>query len=309
MRISTAFMYHTGLETINAQQSQLLHTFQQIGTGRRMVTPSDDPLAASRAINLGQSEAQNTRFSANREIARQALNTEDGVLDTVGRVLQDIRTRLIEAGDGGYSDKDRQALASVLHHAYELLGNQANSRDGSGQFLFSGSSGDKPPYKADATGKLVLDDTLVDGDRKIQVDMSRQLSSGDMAKNVFRLPGTTTDVFDVLHDTIAELGKPVEGNADATKDLQKRLLSSIDTLDAIYDNVLTVRASVGARGIEIDGLDNNGALRNLNYRKELSTLEDTNYYEASSLLTLRQAALEAAAMAFRRIQNTSLFSQ
>jgi len=310
MRISTSLIFRTGLETINNQQAELMHRYQQIGTGRRMVTPSDDPLAASRAINLGQTTAQNARFAANREIAKQALNLEDDVLNTVVKAMQDVRTRMVEAGDGAYSDKDRQALAAVLRHAGELLANQANARDGSGQYLFSGSSGDVAPYVQDPSTKNWVPNTanLIAGDRNIQVDESRQISTADMAHKVFQDPATGKDLFAMLNEVVTALDTPVASLPGGSDGLQTLMLSSMAMLDAIYDNVLTVRASVGARGQELMALDSNGDLRDLNYRKELSTLEDANYYEASSMLTLRQAALEAAATAFRRIQSTSLFN-
>jgi len=310
MRISTALMYRTGMDTLNTQQGQFLHLYQQVGSGRRMVTPSDDPLAAARAINLGQTQAQNARFAANRDIAKQNLGIEGDVLSTVTHALQDVKTRLIEAGDGGYSDADRASLATVLRHAYELLGNQANARDGNGQYLFSGASGNQPAYIQDeTTQKLVANPDLVAGDRRIQIDQTRQLSSANMASEIFTDPATGADLFATLDAVITALDTPVAGDADAAAKLNETLSSTMQSVDAIYNQVLTVVASVGARQNEIEALDDNGELRNLGYRKELSRLEDLNYYEATSQLTLRQTALEAAAMAFRRIQGASLFNQ
>jgi len=309
MRISTALMYRTGTETLNTQQGQFLHLYQQVGSGRRMVTPSDDPLAAARAINLGQTTAQNARFAANRDVAKQNLGIEDNVLKTVNSALQDVKTRLIEAGDGSYSDANRAALATVLRHTYELLGNQANARDGNGQYLFSGASGDQPAYIKDAAGKFVVNPDLVEGDRRIQVDQTRQLASADMAAAIFTDPATGRDLFATLDAVIGALETPTAGDASAAAALQTTLSDTMKTLDGLYDNLQTVVASVGARMQEIEALDNNGELRNLGYRKELSRLEDLNYYEATSQLTLRQTALEAAAMAFQRIQSTSLFNQ
>jgi len=299
MRISTALLYRTGTDTLNTQQAQFMHLYQQVGSGRRMVTPADDPLAASRAINLGQTAAQNSRFAANRDVAKQNLGIEDNVLKTVNNTLSDIKTRLIEAGDGSYSDADRASLATVLRHAYELLGNQANARDGNGQYLFSGASGDQPAYVADASGKLTANPDLVAGDRRIQIDQTRQLSSANMAAEVFTDPATGRDLFATLDAMIAALETPTAGDADAAAALAAQLGEAGETVNAIFDNVQTVVASVGARMVEIDALDDNGALRNLSYRKELSQLEDLNYYEATSQLSLRQTALEAAAMAFQ----------
>jgi len=308
MRISTALMYRTGTDTLNTQQAQFLHLYQQVGSGRRMVTPADDPLAAARAINLGQTAAQNTRFAANRDVAKQNLGIEDNVLKTVNTALQDVKTRLVEAGDGSYSDANRAALATVLRHAYELLGNQANARDGNGQYLFSGASGDQPAYIKDAAGKFVPNPDLVAGDRRIQIDQTRQLSSANMASDVFTDPATGKDLFATLDAMITALDTPTAGDSEAAAALAAQLGEAGKTLDGLYDNLQTVVASVGARMQEIDALDNNGELRNLGYRKEISQLEDLNYYEATSQLTLRQTALEAAAMAFRRIQGASLFN-
>ena len=47
MRISTAAYFQTGLNSINRQQSDLMHVFQQVSSGRRMITPADDPLGAA----------------------------------------------------------------------------------------------------------------------------------------------------------------------------------------------------------------------------------------------------------------------
>lgn len=71
MRISSELVFNTALRTIQAQQTDFLHLYQQIGTGQKMVTPADDPLAASQAINLSQSLTLNQRYAENRAVARQ----------------------------------------------------------------------------------------------------------------------------------------------------------------------------------------------------------------------------------------------
>src|SRR3546814_11901123 len=73
MRISSTLFFQTGLNSINAQQSDLMHLYQQIGSGQRMVTPADDPLAAAQAINISQSQSLNKRFADNRDVAKSNL--------------------------------------------------------------------------------------------------------------------------------------------------------------------------------------------------------------------------------------------
>src|SRR5690625_2314170 len=76
MRISSSFYFQTGVNTINKQESDLLHLFQQIGSGRRMLTPADDPLAAAQAITLSQSQSMNQRFADNREVRSEEHTSE-----------------------------------------------------------------------------------------------------------------------------------------------------------------------------------------------------------------------------------------
>ncbi len=58
MRISTSMIYNVNVANINRQQSAVLHTKQQLSTGRRVVSPSDDPVAAARALEVSQSIAR-----------------------------------------------------------------------------------------------------------------------------------------------------------------------------------------------------------------------------------------------------------
>lgn len=114
MRISSSLFFQNGLSTINTQQGDLMHLFQQLGSGRRLVTPADDPLAAAQAINIGQAQALNQRHAENRAVLKTSLAAEDGALDSATLLLQDLKTRLVEAGNGTLSDSDRASLAEVL---------------------------------------------------------------------------------------------------------------------------------------------------------------------------------------------------
>ena len=411
MRISSSLVFQTGLNTINMQQSDLMHLYQQIGTGQKMVTPADDPLGASQAINLSQSQAQNARYADNRAVANQNLGTEEDALGSLTLLLQDVRTRLVEASNGTLSDADRATLSNVLKNARDSLMGIANTTDGNGQYLFSGSQGSTPAYGAAGNYQ---GDTL---QRNIQADQTRQIAGGDVGSDVFQRaqPGTrayasyaaagntgtavlgqpgvtdnsagnasanysfsiqftsattytvtvqdvsttpatpvappagspftlaagqttldlgygttaqfsgtpaTGDQFDVkplqhedvnLFETfdsvIAALNAPSGGNDQAMASLRNVLNTAMQRTATSYDNVLTVRASVGARMNELTALDNTGTQRNLGYANALSGIEDLDYYEATTQLSLRKMALEGACLAFQTIQGLSLFNR
>ena len=54
MRVSTRGAYLSGLQAIQRLQSTLDYTHRQISSGRRILNPSDDPIAAARAIEFSE---------------------------------------------------------------------------------------------------------------------------------------------------------------------------------------------------------------------------------------------------------------
>src|SRR5690606_28904172 len=113
------------------------------------------------------------------------------------------------------------------------------------------------------------------------------------------------NVFAALDEVIAALKSPTSDAVASTK-FRNALNSAMQRVDVTYDNVLSVRASAGTRMNELDALSANGSSRILEYKGQLSQLEDVDYHTAITQLTLRTTALEAAAMAFQKIQDTSL---
>ena len=414
MRISSSYFFQTGLNSINAQQSDLLHLYQQAASGQRMVTPADDPLGAAQAVNLSQSQSLNERYAANRDVLKMNLGNEENALSSVTTLLQDIKTRLVEAGNGTMSDADRATLADVLRNSKETLFGLANSTDGNGQYLFSGFAATQPAFVKNADGTVSYAGD--GGQREIQADQTRRIAATDLGSSVFasaasgsraylthadtgnegtgviggpsitdpqgdhvglpftiefsetagpdpvlqytvhtfdaagdpetygplnydegtttlQLPGgvqvafsglpkagdrfsvepathadTELNVFDTLDAIIAALDAPADGDPLGQAQLANALASALQRIDVNYDQVLTVRASVGSRLGEIDAIDANGSARGLSYASQLSKLEDVDYYTVTTQLELRRSALEAAALAFKKIQGTSLFN-
>ncbi|BBI58853.1 hypothetical protein HSBAA_01590 [Vreelandella sulfidaeris] len=76
MRISTVTMFEQSTASMNRQQSDLMKVSQQIASGRRVVNPSDDPQAASRAVGVDQAKAVTEQYSDARVSARNSLHRQ-----------------------------------------------------------------------------------------------------------------------------------------------------------------------------------------------------------------------------------------
>src|SRR5690606_14467229 len=94
------------------------------------------------------------------------------------------------------------------------------------------------------------------------------------------------NIFQTLDDIIAALSNPLEDDADTAR-FQNSLATAIQKIDVNYNQVLTVRSSIGARLNEIDAMNNSGQQRSLGYSQRLSDLEDVDYYQVTAQLQLR----------------------
>lgn len=120
-------------------------------------------------------------------------------------------------------------------------------------------------------------------------------------------PSPKQDLFKTMTDLIDLLKRPAGSQADKTR-LANGLNTAANNLANALDNVLTVRAGVGARLKEVDALDTQGEERDTLYAKSLQTLQDLDYTKAISDLSKQQLILEAAQQSFVKTSGLSLFN-
>ena len=183
MRISTQTFYEQSRTTMGAQQSSLLRVQQQLGTGTKILAPSDDPLGATRALAVSQSISLAAQYSASRNQAVQTLSLEENALQSVTTLLQKVKSSLIEAGNGTMTDADRATIATTLQSDLDQLQGLANIDDGNGQFLFAGFRSSSAPCVGLAGGGIgYIGDQ---GQRQVQDDVSRQMAGTDDGRSIF----------------------------------------------------------------------------------------------------------------------------
>jgi len=106
MRVSTNMIYDQGVIALQKQSAALLYTGQQIATGRKILTPSDDPVGSARALDVSQSKSVNQQFITNQGYAEDALKLVEGQLDGAGEIIQYARDRVLAAGNPALSPWD-----------------------------------------------------------------------------------------------------------------------------------------------------------------------------------------------------------
>ncbi|MHD0644053.1 flagellar hook-associated protein FlgL [Pseudomonas aeruginosa] len=183
MRISTKTVFDHSASQLNAQQAGFLKVGEQVASGKRVVNPSDDPLAMSKALGIKQSTALNEQFKGARTSARNALSQEESVLNSISTAITSAKSLLVQASTDTLSDADRTSIASDLKGILETIIGQANAADGNGRYLFGGFQDNAPPFQADASGNITyVGDS---GVLKQQIDSARQMPTNDTGMDVF----------------------------------------------------------------------------------------------------------------------------
>ena len=193
MRIATSTIYETGTGQLGTLQSQIAKTQLQLSTNRRMLTAADDPIASARALEVTQSQSINTQFSTNRQNAKSSLSQVELALSGVTSLVQDVQSIAVSAVNGGLSQADRESYATELSGRLDDLMGLANSGDGAGGYLFSGYKSTTLPFTQTATGAAYQGDQ---GQRQLQVGLSRQLPISDSGSAVFENNVTGNGTFE-----------------------------------------------------------------------------------------------------------------
>ena len=84
MRLSSSQIYQQAVNAMLSKQTELAKTQLQIATGKRVLTPSEDPTAAIRILDLNQVIKTTDQYQRNADFAETRLAFEESLLTEVG---------------------------------------------------------------------------------------------------------------------------------------------------------------------------------------------------------------------------------
>ena len=183
MRISTALLFTQGVKAIQEQQASVARTQQQVASGKRILSPADDPAGAKRLLDLDQTLSLTRQYSRNADTATNRLAIEDSTLEGVTNLLQRVRELTIQGGNATLDDGNRLALAEEVSGRLDELLGLANTRDGNNEYVFAGVSTQTRPFARAGGGGFSYNGDQ--GVRELQVGPGYQIRVGDSGSAVF----------------------------------------------------------------------------------------------------------------------------
>ena len=248
MRISSGMIFDAGVSSINRQTASLLHVQQQVAAGRRILTPSDDPVAAARALEVRQANDIVTQLKQDQDAATYSLGLEEAQLTSVGEVLARVRELAVQGGNTNLSATARKGMATELRSRFDQLLGLANATDGAGQHIFSGYMGATTPFGGSVDNILAGNEIVYQGDdgqRKLQVSPNRFIEVSDSGNDVFKrirngngnfatgYAGANTGTGIVTSGAVTD---PAAWNAAATRDvtINFTVTAGVTTYDIVH---------------------------------------------------------------------------
>lgn len=192
MRLSTNTIFERSVAALQQQQYSLFKTQEQISTGKRILTPADDPAGAAQSVVTAEGISRQTQYTVNRQAGTNALQRIEGALRNVTELFQSLKETALRSGNASLSNSERAAIAKeVRARTGELLA-QANSTDEAGRYLFAGFQSQTRPFAESASGVQYYGDQ---GQRAIQISDSRQAAVSFAGNELFERVRTGNGVF------------------------------------------------------------------------------------------------------------------
>lgn len=131
-RVGTANQYDATLRNLSSRQSTLVDLQEKLTSGKRVVRPSDDPVAAAQAE---RSLTRITRIQTEQralEVQRNAVAQAESTLGDAIGLVQEMRQLMVAAGNGSLKAEDRTTYANQINSLREQLTEVANRKDTNG---------------------------------------------------------------------------------------------------------------------------------------------------------------------------------
>ncbi|HAT2732141.1 TPA: flagellar hook-associated protein 3 [Citrobacter freundii] len=307
MRVSTQQSYVSMTQSFNDLSSDLSHVVEQMATGKNILLPSDDPIAATRITQLNRQQSALDQYQSNIDSATAGMSQQESILDGVNNDLLAIRDDLLEAANGTNTADSLASLGQDIQSMTEAMVSALNYQDEDGHYVFGGTVNDRPPIVAvDDDGDGVTDSYTYQGNgdhRQTTVSYGVEVDTNVAVSDFF---GDSLDVLNTLTSLSKELQDPSVDPADPQ--VQSDIENAINTVDDASDSLNASIATIGETqntmsmlsGAQTDIATSNDQL--------IGQLSDLDYGPASITFTGLEMAMEATLKTYSKVSELNLFS-
>ena len=193
MRMSTVQIFNQGVNNLLDRQADVTKTQEQLASGKRIMSASEDPAGTARTLDITSQLARIDAYQRNTVAVQSSLNLEESALGSVVNDLQRARELTIQANNATMTGADRRSIAVELSAILESIIATANTQDASGEYIFAGFQSETRPFTETSSGATYNGD---DGQRFMQVSANVQIASSNSGSDVFMSAAAGNGSFD-----------------------------------------------------------------------------------------------------------------
>lgn len=303
MNISTSLLFDRATESMGALQNKLATTQAQLAASKQILSPSDSPDQAAAIQRLRGEIDKQANHKANLQVALRHYSVEETALKSSSDILVRLKELAIQAANDTQGADSRKAIGTEMKALRDQLLSFGNTRDDSGNYIFSGTRVNTQAFTTNSNGKVTYqgDQTQTRIPAGVERTVSFTRSGTDVFSRVVRTDeqGQTQSVgfFDALDEMILAVDN------SETVGIQQ----SIADVDQMQGHLTLSLAQAGSdQNIvqsQMDVLDETS----LRLKSSLSDVEDLDYASAVTKMNKEMMALQAAMGSFSKISSLTLF--
>lgn len=297
MRITNNMLVGNMINYIGNNLTRMDKYQKQLATGKKIDVPSDDPVVAARALKLRTDLSEVQQYSRNVQDAQSWMEITESTIGQLGDIMQRARELAVEGANGTMTPEDLEKTKSEIQQLKNQVVNLSNTTY-AGRYVFSGFKTDLKLMNDDGTYAIDVNNA---NNIKYEIGIGDNINVNVPGGELFEggnniTAGTTGQLITTFDNFITALNSGVPANVEGT----------IGSFDTEINNLLRVRADVGARTNRIELTSNRLDSDNLNFTNLMSTNEDVDMAETIMNLKNEENVYRASLAGGARIIQPSL---
>ncbi|HEY1271177.1 MAG TPA: flagellar hook-associated protein FlgL [Terriglobales bacterium] len=276
-----------------AQTQQQINTdLEQISSGQRINTPSDDPAGAAVLVRNAAKSSETDQFLRSASGLTGEMQNADSALSSVITILQRAISLGIQGGNGTSNASDRAAIANEIQGIQSELISIANLSY-QGNFVFAGTASQTEPYVLDATSSSGVRYTGTPSVNTVTVGDHLAVQANLPGSQLFSAPGA--DMFQAIQDLITNLQSGT--NID----------TAVNEVSTAYHHINAQRVFYGNAVNQLKSQQTFLNNQNTQLAEQVNAVAGADFAKVASDLVSAQTSREATLQAVSKTQQTNLF--
>lgn len=291
-RMGSTQMARNFLADLEGNYRSLSETQRQVSTGKRILTPSDDPVGIAISLGLRRDQRAGEAWERNIDDSLTWMSTTDRALGQALEVVQRARELAVQGGNGTLSAESRALIAAEVDSLRSQFVEIGNSSLG-GRYIFGGTATDRAPFDpASEAATAPINTSLINR----EVARGSVISVNITADRLQDPPGSAGDIFTVLSGL---------SNALRTSDFAG-ITQALADLDDHQDNISALRGEGAAKINRLELTASRFQAQKIATGDQLSRIEDVDMAQAITDLSMKEAVYRSALATGARVIQPSL---